>query len=65
MAAHGRQLEYRWKETFMDYVNLVLLVNKLSVPEIIKVKVLRLCLGERGQATFDARRLDEAWMTLG
>ncbi len=44
----------------MDYVNLFPLVNKVSVPELIKVKPLRLCLGEHGQATFDTRRLNEA-----
>ncbi len=43
----------------MDYVNLVPLVNKVSVPEVIKVKLLRLCLGEHGQATFDTRQLNE------
>ncbi len=44
----------------MDYVNLLPLVNKISVPEVINVKLLRLCFGERGQATFDRRRLNEA-----
>ncbi len=51
---------YRWKETLVDYVNLLPFVNKVSVPEAIKVKLLRLCLGEHGQTTFDTRRLDEA-----
>ncbi len=44
----------------MDYVNRLPFVNKVSVPEAIKVKLLRLCLGEHGQITFAARRLDEA-----
>ncbi len=42
----------------MDYANPVPFVNKVSVPELIKVK--RLCLGEHGQAIFDTRRLNEA-----
>ncbi len=50
----------RWKEILVDYVNLLPFVNKVSVPEVIKKKFLRLCLGEHGQTTFDARRLDEA-----
>ncbi len=44
----------------MDYVKLLPLINKVSVSEAIKLKLLRLCLGELGQSTFDARRLDEA-----
>ncbi len=45
----------------MDYVNLLPSVNKVSNPEVIKVlKLLRACLGELGQATFDTRRLSEA-----
>ncbi len=52
----------RWKEAFTDYVKLfpTVLVNKVSVLEAIKVKLLRLCLIELGQSTFNARRLDEA-----
>ncbi len=50
---------YRWKEPLVDCVNLPPFVNKISVPEDIKMKLLRLCLGEHGQTTFDARRLDE------
>ncbi len=55
---------HRWKETFIDYLNPVPLVYKVSIPEVIKVKLLRWCLGEHGQVTFDTRRLDEA-TTLG
>ncbi len=51
---------FRWEETFMDCVNLILLLNKIPVPEIITVKLLRLCLGEHGQGSFDTRRLGEA-----
>ncbi len=43
----------------MDYVNLLPLVNKVSIPEGIKVKFLRLCLSEHRQASFDKKRLDE------
>ncbi len=44
----------------MDYVNVLPLVIKVSVPEAIKLKLLRLFLTELGQSTFDSRRLDEA-----
>ncbi len=44
----------------MDYVKLLPLINKVSVPGAIKLKLLRLCRDELGQSTFDARRLDEA-----
>ncbi len=44
----------------MDYVKLLPLINKVFVPEAIKLKLLRLCLGELGQSTFDARLLHEA-----
>ncbi len=54
------EIWFRWKEMFMDYVNLVPLVNKVFVPEVIEVKLLRLCPSEHGQTTFDTRRLDEA-----
>ncbi len=46
---------YRWRETLVDYVNPLPFVNIVSVPEAIKMKLLRLCLGEHGQTTFDAR----------
>ncbi len=36
------------------------LVNKMSVPEVIKLQLLQLCFDEHGQATFNTRRLDEA-----
>ncbi len=44
----------------MGYVKLLPLINKVSVLEAIKLKLLRLCLGELGQSTFDVRRLHEA-----
>ncbi len=43
----------------MDYIKLLPLINKASVLEAIKLKLLLLSLGEFGQSTFDARRLDE------
>ncbi len=46
----------------MDHVNLLPLVCKASVPEVIKVKSLRLCLGEHGRATLDIRRLGDSLM---
>ncbi len=39
---------------------MLLLFSKISVAETIKLKLLRMCLGELGQTTFEARRLDEA-----
>ncbi len=43
----------RWKETFMGNVKLVPLLNKVSVPDVIKL--LRSCLWAPGQSNFDAR----------
>ncbi len=44
----------------MEYVKLRPTINKVSVRDAIKWKLLRLCLGELGQSTFEARRLDKA-----
>ncbi len=50
----------RWSETFIDYVNILPIVNNSTLTEVLKLKLLRLLLGENGQITFDARRLSEA-----
>ncbi len=50
----------RWSETFIDYVNLLPIVNNCALTEALKLKLLRLLLGENVQVTFDARRLNEA-----
>ncbi len=44
----------------MNYVKLLPLINNVSLPEAIKFKLLQFCLGELGQPTFAARRLEEA-----
>ncbi len=44
----------------MNYVNLLPFINKVSITEAIKLKLLQLCIGELGQPTFAARRLEEA-----
>ncbi len=43
----------------MNYVNLLSLVNKSSLTKVIKLSLLRLLLGEKGQSPFDAGRLNE------
>ncbi len=50
----------RCSDTFVDYVNLLPIVNNSTLTEVLKLKLLRLLLGENGQITFDARRLSEA-----
>ncbi len=50
----------RWSETFIDYVNLLPIVNNCTLTEVLKLKLFRLLLGENGQVAFDARRLNEA-----
>ncbi len=49
----------------MEYVKLLPIINKVSVPEAFKWKLLRLFLGELGQSTFEARRLDKASLMGG
>ncbi len=44
----------------MNYVKLLPLINNVSLPGVIKLKLLQLCLGELGQPPFAARRLEEA-----
>ncbi len=44
----------------MDYVNVLPIVNNSPLMEGIKLKLLRLLLGENGQSPFNARRLNEA-----
>ncbi len=49
-----------WKQTFLDYVDLLPTVNNtVRLTEVQKLKLLRLYLGDLGQSYFDARRLNE------
>ncbi len=50
----------RWTETFIDNANLLPIVNNFILTEVLKLKLLRLILGENRQTSFGARRLNEA-----
>ncbi len=47
-----------WRETFLDYVKLLPIVNRETLTEVMKLKLL--LLGENGQASFDTRRMNES-----
>ncbi len=50
----------RWSETFIDYVNLLAIVNNSTLTEVLNFKLLRLLLSENEQSSFDPRRLNVA-----
>ncbi len=50
----------RWSETFVDYVNLLPIVNSSTLTDVLKLKLFGLLLGENRQTLFDFRRLNEA-----
>ncbi len=44
----------------MDYVKLLPIVNNATLTEVMKLKLLRLLIGENGQRSFDTRRMNKA-----
>ncbi len=51
---------YQWKQTFVDYVDLLPSMNNAApLTEVLKLKLLRIYLGVLGQSFYDARRLNE------
>ncbi len=50
----------RWRETFLDDVKLLPIVNNATLTEVMILKLLRLILGENGQPSFERRQMKEA-----
>ncbi len=54
----------RWSETFIDYVNLLPIVNNFTLTEVLKLKLLRLLLGENARRLNEASTLEDAFRQL-